>query len=480
MNNLELFIDSIYSNIDKYDLLNFFDIISISSEHNINKKKMDRFLNILGNYMSGYKNNSLTNAEILKIIYFILENNIYIIVHNFLRWNKHFINIILNDEIYSNNIIKLSIQQKNIQTIHLLIDNKLDNFSSIINIYSKNNNTVDDFNTISNFIKNIYSFNNNIIYSIISIEFFKNNDNYDNSGDINNFTTFIAEYLWLSFDCDIQIFDVIVYILEYLNKNNLLNDDFKLLSLKKNKIYRNYYIFNDIINIYYFYGIKITNENYINLVHCGFIIANYQRFGILMNNDTMLSLIQKNIIPSTIDEIPNDITFGELFKTEYLEKKHLLHFINNGAVITSYSLKCLFDKYYINFNENMESTKIDHIIVQHYNITFDDFINYERCFKKETGLKYLLNIKNNQEYLDSITKNINHHNINLPDIQIKLNIQLLKDKNIDTPINEYLIDYINHNNLKIYNYFVTDNFLSKLFGVHKSCLLDLSKVIPLL
>ena len=90
---------------------------------------------------------------------------------------------------------------------------------------------------------------------------------------------------------------------------------------------------------------------------------------------------------------------------------------------------------------------------------------------KKTGLLHLLPKKENN--------NNNNNNINLPDIQINIDEKKLNSFKIKAnkiTLFDYFLEYIQINNLKIYNYFVTNSFLSKMFGVHKSCLLDIDKI----
>ena len=102
-----------------------------------------------------------------------------------------------------------------------------------------------------------------------------------------------------------------------------------------------------------------------------------------------------------------------------------------------------------------------------------DFL-IKNCDFEEKNIKVLTD----QDIILPTSANIKT-NINLPDIKIIINEKKLNNFKIKATTKilfEYFLDYIQINNLKIYDYFVTDALLSKLFGVHKSCLLDIDKI----
>jgi hypothetical protein len=478
MNNLELFFDNLNNSIDCEDLNKFVELIKLCDKNKkclVSKYKLDKFIIHLDKYIkiekcSGVQNKIYKMVPIC-IIYFMIFNDYIVPVSNFLKNNPFYIECFIEDIDKNDNyeLLELIIKKEYDNILILLINGMIKNiilFARIHSIYSKKYN---EFEKI--IMKMFKGENNEILYSLISMEY---NKKY-NENTILLFKNYICNYCWLVQKNSeiIDIIGIVMYILEFLNKNNLIDDDLKLLTLKKNKLINNYYIFNDVIDLFYFYGIKITNDNYANLVENNLNISNCQRFGIKMNNITMVFLLNKNIIPTIIEEIPNNITMSSLFSLTNLNKKNIINFINYGGIITSECFKSFVSKYDC-IEKYKEASIIENVIIQYYNIKKDDFINYEKKMSKKTGILYLLNEKENN-IINSKNK------INIPNVEIIINenkLKKFKEKicNKTQTLYEYFLEYIEINNLKIYNYVMTNNVLSKLFNVQVSCLLDIDKI----
>ena len=473
---LEIFINEIC--IQEYIILdNINKFKNIIKDQNfidkclIQKYKLDKFINILDKFIKSEKyNKNLFNIITLDVIYFLLYIDYNIYVNTFIKSNILYIKYFLLNYEYNYKILDLLIKKEYINTLIILIDNELSNLLSIVNLHSKYLKKYKEFEKI---INKVLTKDHSIVLSIASIEYKKCYDNefYD------ILKNFIFDFTWLRLVCpDYNIVEIVIYILDYLNKYKSIDDVFQLPLLKKNKLikkFENYYIFNDIVNLFYFYDIKITNENYINLIENGYVISNFQRFGIKMDNDTITFLLSKNRIPSIIEEVPDEKTMCKLFEMNSLDKKNIFNFINYGGIITSQCVQNFFSKYLYNIEENKESKVIENVIIKYYNITLDDFIIYEKKMSKKTGLLYLLPKKENNNN-DNVKKKIN-----LPDIEIIINKKKLNNFKIKAGTKilfEYFLEYIQINNLKIYDYFITNTYLSTLFGVHKSCLLDIDKI----
>ena len=474
INELEIFINDVCAQefINLEYINKFKNIIAIQNFIDkclISKYKLDKFINLLDIFIKIEKNNKkIFNIFTFDIIYFLLFIDYHFYVNTFIKANNIYIKQFLLNHEYNYKILELLIKKEYINTIAIFIDNELSNLLSIVNIHSKYSKNYKEFEKI---INKVLTKEHSIILSIVNIEYI----NCYNKEFFDILKNYVFDFTWLKIICpDYNIVEIVIYILNYLNKYKTINDNFKLSLLKKNKLlkkFENYYIFNNIINLFYFYDIKITNENYINLIENGYIINNYQRFGIKMDNDTISFLLSKNKIPTIIEDIPNEKTMCTLFEMNNLDKKNIINFINYGGKITSQCVQKFFSKYMYNIEENKESKIIENVIIQYYNISLEDFIIYEKKMSKKTGLLYILPKKEN---------NINiKTNINLPDIKIIINEKKLNNFKIKATTKilfEYFLDYIQINNLKIYDYFVTDALLSKLFGVHKSCLLDIDKI----
>ena len=471
---LEIFIDICCKNgyIDISSIDEFKIIISLHDNSNkisIYRYKMDKFLILLDRFIKLERyNKNIFNIITLDIIYFLLVNDCNLFFNNFLKSNINYIDHFLINCEKNYKILELLIKKEYINTITILINNELKNLLLMVNIHSKYLKNYKEFEKIMN---KLLTKDQTIILPIITVEY----KNCYEKEIFKIFEYFIFDFLWLNSTCpEYNIIEILIYLLEYLNKYKSPNDDFKLSLLKKSKLlkkFENCYIFNDVINLFYVYDIKITNENYINLIENGFIISNYQRFGIKMDNETIRILLSKNKIPSIIEDIPDENTMCGLFKMYNLEKKNIINFINYGGIITTACVQNFFSKYQCNIEENKECKIIENIIIQYYNINMDDFIIYEKKMSKKTGLLHLLPKKENN--------NNNNNNINLPDIQINIDEKKLNSFKIKAnkiTLFDYFLEYIQINNLKIYNYFVTNSFLSKMFGVHKSCLLDIDKI----
>jgi hypothetical protein len=471
MCDLEIFISNIKKEFININDINIFINIIKSSDSEkkctIVKYKLDKLISYLDKFIKLEKNN-IYNIFPPDIIYFLLKNDYSLFVNNLLKTNKLYIEYLIEDDKYNYKILNIIIKNDLVIILITLIDNKLKNLLSIVKIHS---NYIKNYKEFENIIKkNIFCLEYLILLTVISVEY----KNKYSDEDLNILKSYILDYVWInSTNSGINIIDIIIHILEILKKLNLINDDFKLSLLKKNKFIKNNNVFNNVIDLFYFYDIKISNEKYVNLIDNGLKISNFQRFGIKMDNATIELLLSKNIIPSIIEEIPNEKTMCELFKINNLEKKNIINFINYGGVITSSCLKNLFSKY-SNIENNRECKMIETTIVQYYDITYSDFINYENRMSYKTGLDYLLT------YEDKNNNNsCNTNKINLPDIHIIINknkLKIFKEKIGIKTLYEYFLEYIKNNNLKIYDYCVTNNFLAKMFGVHKSCLLDINKI----
>ena len=326
-------------------------------------------------------------------------------------------------------------------------------------------------------IINKYNIKNEGIIKYLKVLYLKKNKNYDDKYLLDDISKYINNCKWnieKEFEFDINYF---VECLDICFERNLIKKSFKInidkIFLKKNDLEK-------VLYFYYSKGFILSDDDIINLINKGIILNNFESYGIKMNNTILKHILEKDKL-----ELFDVYTFNFELNEENLEqiflneknKTIINYFVENGSKITNK----IFNSYLTSKNRitNNMFEIINYIIVNNYDLTFENLKLYEEKIQYNSGIYDV--IKSLKEIIEDNKKNLDITKVKfkVDDNEcLKIFEEFIEINNFN--LYDYFISYIIDNNLKINEYFIADEKLSKLFNIKKGCLnkiLDIEKLI---
>jgi len=324
-------------------------------------------------------------------------------------------------------------------------------------------------------VVNKYNIKNENIVKYLKVLYLKKNKNYDDKCLLNCMSKYINDCEWnVENDFDVNYF---VECLDICFEQNLIKKSFKI------KINEPFLKKNDLEKVLYFYYLKgfiLSDVDVINLINHGMILNNFESYGIKMNNKILKHILKKNMLEFfdvyTFNFELNEENLEQIFLNEK-NKTIINYFVENGSKITNK----IFNSYLMSKNRithNMHEV-INEIIINNYDLTVDNLKLYEEKNNYNSGMYDV--IKSLTEIIEDNTKKLN-----ITKVKFKVNDnECLKIFDEFIEINnfnlyDYFISHIIDNNLKINEYFITDERLSKLFNIKKGCLNKISDIEKLI
>jgi len=235
-----------------------------------------------------------------------------------------------------------------------------------------------------------------------------------------------------------------------------------------------------ILYFYYLKGFILSDDDIINLINKEIILTNFESYGIKMNNKILKYILEKNKLEFfdvyTFNFKLNEENLEQLFLNEK-NKTIINYFVENGSKITNK----IFNSYITSktrITNNMYEI-INDIILNNYDLTIENLKLYEELNNNNSGIYDV--IKSLKEIIEDNNKKLNIYKVKfkIDDYEcLKIFEEFIEINNFN--LYDYFISYIVDNNLKINEYFIVDDKLSKLFNIKKGCLnkiLDIEKLI---
>ena len=320
---------------------------------------------------------------------------------------------------------------------------------------------------IDEFVVKYEIFDKPLIIKIMVFRHYK--IDFDDKKDLLFIKNYIYYNKWLYYTFDKDVIILNTY-LEILKEKCLIESNINLTMEKVDYSKRINRDISNILKLLSLYGIFYNKDDIQQLINSGIYVGNIRLYGLEYDDldiniqsqfyhEYKLQYKKKLNEKNFINVLINEADLGVIE-----------HFIKNGSVINEnvyneFLKKCVKHD---NFN------KFENIICKYCNLTIKNLEDYEKEMKINTGFCPMITILK-----DNMQKS---QKINLEDIDIQINQKKLNKftKNNNEPFISYFKKYIHEKNLIIDEYFVTDNYLSKMFNVHEHCLIDIKKIDDLL
>jgi len=449
-------------------------------------EKTLHLLKILYDYeKSGRKTNNKNLNNSIEISTNKLNNIYEIFVKNKMKYIEVFYKLFTN---YRYDGFIIFIKEKDL--LDYIYDNNL--MINVVDTYCNKTNHLNNYNFNKKIIikyliskehdelKNIinkYNIQNKNIIKYLKVLYLQKNKNYDDKYLLDDISKYINDCEWniqKEFEFDINYF---VECLDICFEKNLIKKSFKI------KIDKSFLKKNDLEKVLYFYYLKgfiLSDDDIINLINKEIILNNFESYGIKMNNKILKYILEKNKL-----ELFDVYTFNFELNEENLEqiflheknKTIINYFVENGSKITNK----IFNSYLTSktrLTNNMHEI-INEIILNNYDLTLENLKLYDVNTHNNTGIYDV--IKSLKEIIEDNTKKLNITKVKFKvddDECLKIFEEFIEIRNFN--LYDYFISYIIDNNLKINEYFIADEKLSKLFNIKKGCLnkiLDVEKLI---
>lgn len=375
----------------------------------------------------------------------------------------------LLDYIYDNNLM-FNVVNTYCNTPDNLINYHLNTKIIIKYLISKENNELKN-------IINKYNIKNEGVLKYLKVLYLKKNKNDNNKYLLDDISKYINNCEWnIEKDLEFNI-NYFVECLDICFERNLIKKSFKInidkLYLKKNNLEK-------ILYFYYLKGFILSDDDIINLINKEIILTNFESYGIKMNNKILKYILEKNKLEFfdvyTFNFKLNEENLEQLFLNEK-NKTIINYFVENGSKITNK----IFNSYITSktrITNNMYEI-INDIILNNYDLTIENLKLYEELNNNNSGIYDV--IKSLKEIIEDNNKKLNIYKVKfkIDDYEcLKIFEEFIEINNFN--LYDYFISYIVDNNLKINEYFIVDDKLSKLFNIKKGCLnkiLDIEKLI---